>query len=94
MKKIIILLVVSGGGHMLWAQTTATLQLRSGVHLKSQGGAYLVLNDAHLLNNGGIIQQATGQGVVKFTGGSAVAVNGTAPIQIDKLELGKQAAAS
>jgi len=92
MKKIILLLVVCGGSPFLWGQTTAALNLNSGVHLKSQGGAYLVLNNTHLINEDGVIQQEAGEGVVKFTGGASVLITGEVPILIDRLELAKQPA--
>jgi hypothetical protein len=91
MKRIFFLIIICSGGQLLRGQTAATLQLQSGVHLKTQGGAYLVLNEANLLNNGGVIQHGVGQGVIKFTGGAPVTISGSDPIQVDKLELAKQA---
>lgn len=86
MKKILLIGLACVGVLTLWGQ--GTLRQTAGSHIKVVGGAYLVLNDMHLLNDG-TLQQAPGGGFVKFTGGLNVSLSGNGPTTFDELLMTK-----
>lgn len=86
MKKILLLGIAIAGMLTLWGQ--GTLRLTPGAYLKTSGGAYLVLEDMHLVNDG-LLQQAQGDGFVKFTGGMNVNLSGNGPTFFDELLMAK-----
>lgn len=86
MKKILLLGLACAGVLTLWGQ--GTLRQTAGSYIKVVGGAYLVLNDMHLLNDG-TLQQAPGDGFVKFTGGLNVSLSGNGPTTFDELLMTK-----
>jgi hypothetical protein len=91
MKKIIILLLTITGTTQLFAQ--GTFSIASGATVKPTGGAYLVFNNVNLVNNG-TLQQAAGDGNVKFAGSADENISGSGTITIDNLLINKGATAS
>jgi hypothetical protein len=65
-----------------------TVLLGSGAQVKCSNGAYMVLNDMHLVNNG-TIQQSLGEGIFKFTGATDVELSGSGITILNKLHLNK-----
>ncbi len=90
MKKLILLLVANICSFHLWSQ--GTLQLTAGANIQTTGNAYIVLNDMHVVNNGSF-QQTSGNGIVKFTGGS-VNLSGSSITTINQLVMAMGDAAS
>ena len=86
MKKILLLGLACVGVLSLWGQ--GTLRQTAGSQIKVIGGAYLVLNDMHVVNDGSL-QQAPGDGFVKFTGGQNVNLSGNGPTTFDELLMNK-----
>lgn len=86
MKKLFSLLVVFAYTSLLYAQTS--FKLSSGAQFQTKGGAYLVLNNASLINNGKI-QQVKGDGRVKFTGSIDASLSGNGITVMDSLLLSK-----
>jgi len=90
MKKIFLLLVAHACAFMLWAQ--GSLQLGAGSNITSSGGAYLVLNNVNIINNGSL-QQTGGDGFVMLTGTSNVSLSGGGMNNLNALLLAKSGAA-
>lgn len=86
MKKILLSGIAIAGVLTLCGQ--GTLRLTPGSHLKVVGGAYLVLDNMHLVNDGSL-QQAPDDGFVKFTGGMNVNLSGNGPTILDELLMTK-----
>lgn len=86
MKKILLIGLACAGVLTLWGQ--GTLRQTAGSHIKVVGGAYLVLNNMHVINDGSL-QQAPGDGFVKFTGAQNVNLSGNGPIIFDELLMAK-----
>jgi hypothetical protein len=91
MKKMFLVLAATACAFVLWGQ--GTLQLTPGASIRSSGGAYLVLDNMHILNDGSF-KQAAGNGFVKLTGGSNVTLSGTGITIIDELLLAKTGTAA
>lgn len=85
MKQILFLLLTSGFLLPLYGQGTFQI---SGATVKTTGGAYIVLDNMHLVNNGNL-QQASGDGSIKFTSSSEVNLSGSGTTTIDSLLLAK-----
>jgi hypothetical protein len=90
MKKIFLLLVAHACAFMLWAQ--GSLQLGAGSNITSSGGAYLVLNNVNIINNGSL-QQTGGDGFVMLTGTSNVSLSGGGMNNLNALLLAKSGTA-
>lgn len=86
MKKILFVFVAHTCVLITWAQ--GSLQVGAGAFIKSSGGAYLVLDNTNIVNNGSL-QQAAGNGFVKLTGGATVGLSGSSNTIIDALVLAK-----
>jgi hypothetical protein len=86
MKKIILVLVASVCSFQLWSQ--GTLELTTGAAINTTGGAYFVLDNMHIKNNGSF-QQTSGNGMVKLTGGLDVNLSGNSPTTINELLMAK-----
>lgn len=91
MKKIILVLVASVCTFHLWSQ--GTLQLTPGATFKTSGNAYLILENLHIINNGSL-QQTSGNGIVKLTGGLNVNLSGSSATIINQLMMTKSGSAS
>jgi len=91
MKKIFLVLVASVCSFHLWSQ--GTLQLTSGASCKTTGNAYIILENMHIVNNGSL-QQTSGNGIVKLTGGLNVNLSGSSPTIINQLMMTKSGSAS
>jgi len=91
MKKLIILFFVTVFTTQLFAQ--GTLNISSGATLKPTGGAYLVLNNTDLVNNGSL-QQSPGDGYVAFAGNTDNVISGTGTTLFDNLILTKSSTAN
>lgn len=66
----------------------AQLQLGSGTTLRSNSNVYIVLDNIGLISNG-TVSQVAGEGYIKFTGASDVALSGNSAVTIDKLLMAK-----
>ena len=86
MKRIFLWLAVVVSACPLRGQDAA-MQVGSGANIISKSGAYIVLSNVHLVNNGNI-QQLSGDGTLKFTGGNDVNMGGTGTV-LDRLMLSK-----
>jgi hypothetical protein len=86
MKKIFLVLVASTCITQLWSQ--GTLRVSAGSHIKISGGAYLVMDNMHIVNDGTFLQ-GVGDGIVKLTGGTNIDLSGNSSIMVDKVELKK-----
>jgi len=86
MKKIILVLVASVCSFQLWSQ--GTLKLTAGSNIRTSSGAYLVLDNVNIANDGSF-EQAAGAGFVKLTGPMNVSLSGTGTTTIDELLLEK-----
>lgn len=86
MKHLLFLLVFSGFLLPLYGQ--GTVQIGAGTTVRTTGGAYIVLENMHLVNHG-TLQQAIGDGSIKFTGSSEVTLSGSGTTTIDSLLLAK-----
>jgi hypothetical protein len=65
-----------------------TLQVTPGANIKTSGGAYLVLDNMHIVNEGTFQQTAT-NGFVKLSGGQNVNLSGSSATNINQLLLAK-----
>ncbi len=86
MKKICIVLVAHACSLILYAQ--ASVKVDAGAHIKSAGGAYMVLDNINIANNGSF-QQTAGSGFVKLTGATNVSLSGSGNTAMDVLLLAK-----
>ena len=86
MKKILFVFVAHTC--VLITRAQGSLQVVAGAFIKSSGGAYLVLDNTNIVNNGSL-QQAAGNGFVKLTGGATVGLSGSSNTIIDALVLAK-----
>ena len=91
MKKLFLLLVGHTCVVALFSQ--ASIRLGTGAYLTTSGGAYLVLDNINIVNNGSL-QQAAGAGFVKMTGAANVTISGTGTTTIDELLLAKPGAST
>src|SRR5215213_4677852 len=91
MKKIFLLLMAHALASTLAAQ--GFLQLTAGGNVRTSGGAYLILDNMQIVNEGSI-KQAPGNGFIKFTGGSNVNLSGTGITIIDEMLMAKSGAAT
>ena len=91
MKKIFLLLVAHACAFTLWAQVS--VQLGTGATVNSSGGAYFILNNVNIVNNGSF-QQTGGDGFVVLTGTSNVSLSGSGSTNINTLLLAKSGAAT
>ncbi len=90
MKKIILLLAAVSCTLSVLAQ--GTLQVTEGANLTIGNGAYLVLNNMHLVNNGTLEQTGT-DGTLKFTGAADVNISGSGTTTFGHLLLAKGSSA-
>src|ERR1035437_4273327 len=65
-----------------------TVDLTAGGNILSKTGAYMVLNNMHLTNDG-TIAQAAGDGTAMFTGNTTTNLQGAGSTTIDKVVLVK-----
>jgi hypothetical protein len=86
MKKIFLIGLACAGVLTLWGQ--GTLQQTAGSHIKIIGGAYLVLDNMHVVNNGSL-QMAPGNGFVQFTGPMNVSLSGSGTTTFDEMLMAK-----
>src|SRR6187200_917348 len=91
MKKIFFVFVAHACAFILYAQ--GSLQLGAGTHVKSSGGAYIVLDNINIVNNG-TLQQVAGNGFVKLTGATNVSLSGSSNTFIDELLMAKSSGAT
>ena len=91
MKKFILVLVASICSFHLWSQ--GTLQLTAGATFKTSGNAYLILENMHIVNDGSL-QQTSGNGIVKLTGGLNVNLSGSSATTINQLMMTRSGSAS
>ena len=91
MKNIFLLLVAHACAFTVWTQSS--LRLLPGANITSANGAYLVLDNINVLNDGAI-QQTAGSGFVKLTGANDVSLSGSGTTRINTLLLEKTAAAT
>jgi len=91
MKKIFLLLTITGIGNTVYSQGNLTVS--PGAYFRSAGNAYIILADMHVTNNG-IIAQAVGDGTINFTGSNNVTFSGNGTTTIDHLVLTKGAGAN
>ncbi|MES1216787.1 MAG: Calx-beta domain-containing protein [Bacteroidota bacterium] len=81
MKKFLLVLIVLKSTVPLFSQ--GGIRVDSGTTIKSSNGAYIVLNNAGLVNNGGIQHS----GVIKFIGNTNVSLSGNGSSVLDKINL-------
>lgn len=86
MKKILQMLFAGMCSLHLSAQ--GTFQMTPGTNLITINGAYLVLDNTHLINNG-TLEQSSNSGTIKFTGAANVNLAGSGTTIIDQLQLSK-----
>lgn len=91
MKKIFFVFVAHACAFISFAQ--GSLQLGAGAYIKSSGGAYIVLENTSITNNGSF-QQTAGNGFVKLTGATNVSLSGSNAPTIDILQLAKSSGAT
>lgn len=91
MKKIFFVFVAHACAFTLCAQ--GSMRLGAGAYVKSSGGAYIVLNNVSITNNGSF-QQTAGNGFVKLTGGIDVSLSGNGTTAIDALLMAKTGVAT
>ena len=91
MKKIFFVFVAHACAFISYSQ--GSIQLGAGTHIKSVGGAYIVLDNANIINNGSF-QQTAGNGFVKLTGATNVSLAGSSVTTIDALQLAKSSGAT
>lgn len=90
MKKIFFLFVAHACAFISNAQ--GSFQVGTGSFVKSVDGAYLVLENVNISNNGSF-QQVAGNGFVKLTGATNVNLSGNNNTAIDALLLAKSSGA-
>ena len=86
MKKVFIALIVLLQAGRLAAQPG--LKIKPGASIKTINGAYIVLNNASLTNDGSI-QQTANSGTFKFAGTSVDTIKGTGSFVFDKIQVAK-----
>jgi hypothetical protein len=86
MKKIFFVFVAHACACLLFAQ--GSMQIGAGAHVKSSGGAYIVLDNVGI-NNNGSFQQTAGNGFIKLTGTTNVSLSGSSNTTIDALLMAK-----
>jgi len=86
MKKIFFVLGAFVFVFQSWGQ--GTLKITSGANITTSGGAYLVLDNMHIINDGSL-QQTAGNGSIKIVGGQNVNLSGSSPITLNQLLLAK-----
>ena len=91
MKKIFISFLAIICTTQLFAQ--GTLNIATGATVKPTGGAYLILSNTDLVNNGSL-QQSPGDGYVEFAGNTDNAISGTGTTLFDNLILAKSSTAN
>jgi len=91
MKKVIFFFLAISCLVQSFAQ--GSLNISSGTTVKPTGGVYLVFNDVNLINNG-TLQQAAGDGTIKFAGAGDETISGTGTSTIDSLVLAKGSTAN
>ena len=91
MKKIFFVLGVFVFVFQSWGQ--GTLKITPGANITTSGGAYLLLDNMHIINDGSL-QQAGGNGFIKLTGGQNVTLSGSSPTIMNQLLLAKSGSAS
>ena len=91
MKKIFFVLLAHACACMLFAQ--GSMQIGAGAHVKSSGGAYIVLDNVGI-NNNGSFQQTAGNGFIKLTGAANVSLAGSSNTTIDALLMAKSSGAT
>jgi hypothetical protein len=90
MKKIIISIFATACTLNMFSQ--GTFQLSSGTTAKPTGAVYVVFSDMNFLNNG-MLQQAAGDGTIKFAGTGDESISGSGTTIIDSLLLMKGSSA-
>lgn len=88
MKRFFFLVFVFAYGALVRGQDT--VKISSGAHVKVTNKAYLVLKDISLKNNG-TLEQAGGDGTLKFTGPADISIVGSGITALDTLQLAKEA---
>jgi hypothetical protein len=91
MKKIFVLLVTNALAYTIFAQ--GALRINGGATVRSSGGAYFVLNNTDIVNNG-TFQQSDRKGLVKLTGASNVSLSGSGVNSFNTVLLAKSNGAS
>jgi hypothetical protein len=91
MRKIFFLLCASV--LVFQAPGQGTLQITPGAHIKTSGGAYLFLDNMHIVNDG-TLQQTAGNGFVKLTGAQNVNLSGSSATILNELLLSKTGSSS
>ncbi|MEO6327550.1 MAG: T9SS type A sorting domain-containing protein [Ginsengibacter sp.] len=91
MKKINLLLLAVTCSMQLLAQ--GTFQLSTGTVAKPTGAVYVVFDNMSLVNNG-TLQQAAGDGTIKFAGAGDDSISGSGSTTIDSLLLAKASTAN
>jgi len=86
MKNIFFVFVAQACALILYAQ--GSMQLGAGTHVKSSAGAYIVLDNINIVNNG-TLQQIAGNGFIKLTGATTVSLSGSSNTVIDALLMAK-----
>ena len=86
MKKIFFVFLAHACACMLFAQ--GSMQIGAGAYVKSSGGAYIVLDNVGI-NNNGSFQQTAGNGFIKLTGTTNVSLSGSSNTTIDALLMAK-----
>ena len=86
MKKIFIVFIAHACSLVMYSQ--ASIKVDAGAHIRSAGGAYMVLDNINIGNNGSI-QQTAGSGFVKLTGATNVSLSGSGITAFDVLQLAK-----
>ena len=91
MKKIFFVLGAFVFVFQSWSQ--GTLKITPGANITTSGGAYLLLDNMHIVNDGSL-QQAAGNGFIKMVGGQNVNLSGSNSTTINQLLLAKSGASS
>jgi hypothetical protein len=86
MKKISFLILLITGSLYLFSQ--GTLQVSSGGSIRSDGKAWITLEDMNLENNGEVTEE-NGEGGIKFTGESDAHISGKGRTIFNNLQLAK-----
>lgn len=87
MKKFLLVLIVLKSTIPLFSQ--GGFKVESGTTIKTNSGAYIILNNTNLVNNG-TLQQS---GIVKFTGNTNVSISGSGNSSFSKINLSLDPAA-
>ena len=91
MKKIFLIFVGLTCAFTLWSQSS--LRIGAGAYITSSGGAYVILDNMNIVNNG-TLQQPGGDGFVMLTGATNVSLSGSGSTNVNTLLLAKNAPAA